>query len=214
MAIITKIEEQKNKKRVNIFVDDAFFCGLNKETAIIFHLKVGKEIDEKELQEAVFASEVKRAFEKASDYLGDRMHTKKELSDKLLKKGFEKKVIEDAIKKLEEYHYVDDRIFAKQFIQQNKRYSKRMLEIKLKEKGVSSNLISEFIGLKAEETELELCKKYALSYAKGKDFSDKTNVQKLYSSLARRGFSFEIIKSACKNIIQNCEDEEIFDDFD
>ena len=64
MAVITKIEEQKNKKRVNIFVDDAFFCGLNKETAVIFRLKVGLEVDDNKLKEAVFESEVKSAFEK------------------------------------------------------------------------------------------------------------------------------------------------------
>jgi regulatory protein len=117
MSVITKIEDQKNKKRVNIFVDDAFFCGLLKETAVIFKLKVGKEIDETVLKEAVFSSEVKSAFDKASDYLGLRMHTKKELFNKLLKKGYEKDVIEQAIKKLEEYHYVDDGLFAKQFTQ-------------------------------------------------------------------------------------------------
>ena len=37
---------QKNKSRVNIFVDDSFFCGLNKETALNFKLKINKEIDE------------------------------------------------------------------------------------------------------------------------------------------------------------------------
>ena len=45
MAVITKIELQKNKSRVNIFVDDSFFCGLNKETAVIFGLKENKEIE-------------------------------------------------------------------------------------------------------------------------------------------------------------------------
>ena len=66
MAIITKIEEQKNKKRVNIFVDDAFFCGLNKETAVVFKLKVGSEIDEELIKDAVFDSEVKSAIEKSN----------------------------------------------------------------------------------------------------------------------------------------------------
>ena len=94
MATITKIEEQKNKKRVNIFVDDAFFCGLNKETAVKFSLKVGKEITEEKLKEACFDSEVKSAFEKASNILGIRMHSKKEIFDKLFKKGYEKQVID------------------------------------------------------------------------------------------------------------------------
>ena len=102
MAVITKIEEQKNKKRVNIFVDNAFFCGLNKETAILFRLKENSEIDENTLKNAIFESEVKSAFEKAIDYISSRIHTKKELFDKLFKKGFEKKVVDSAIFKLEE----------------------------------------------------------------------------------------------------------------
>ena len=58
MAVITKIEQQKNKARVNIFVDDAFFCGLLKETAVIFKLKVGKEIDETVLKELNVYNEI------------------------------------------------------------------------------------------------------------------------------------------------------------
>ena len=65
MAKITKIEGQKNKARVNIFVDEAFFCGLEKETAIIFGLKVGSEVDEGKLSKAIAESETKRAFNKA-----------------------------------------------------------------------------------------------------------------------------------------------------
>ena len=113
MAVITKIEEQKNKKRVNIFVDDAFFCGLTKETAVVFKLKVGRDVNESQLQDAIFDSEVKMAFDKASDYLGSRMHSKKELFDKLLKKGYPKDVISKAIEKLEEYHYIDDGLYSK-----------------------------------------------------------------------------------------------------
>ena len=51
MGKITKIEDQKNKKRFNIFIDNAFFCGLIKEVAVLANLKVGKEIDEEELKQ-------------------------------------------------------------------------------------------------------------------------------------------------------------------
>ena len=167
MAIITKIEEQKNKKRVNIFVDDAFFCGLNKETAVIFRLKVGNEIEESKLQDAIFESEVKSAFEKASEYLGLRMHTKKELFDKLLKKGYQKDVISRAIEKLEEYRYVDDGLFSKHFITENKRYSKRVLELKLREKGVNTEIIGDSIDeYTSDEDEYDLCLKQAEKYVK------------------------------------------------
>lgn len=212
MAIITKIEEQKNKKRVNIFVDDAFFCGLGKETAVTYRLKVGNQIDEKVLKEAVFDSEVKSATEKGADYIGSRMHSKKELYDKLIKKGYEKQVVLKALEKLEEYHYVDDKIFAKQYIEQNAKYSKKILENKLKQKGISSDIILENIGNDDNNSDLELCKIYAQKYAKSKDLTKEGTVQKLYASLARKGFSFEIIKKACKLILnENCDEDNFLD---
>ena len=63
MGIITKVEQQKNKNRVNIFIDDSFFCGLEKETAILFGFKSGKIVDEDTILEAIKKSETKRAFD-------------------------------------------------------------------------------------------------------------------------------------------------------
>ena len=40
MAVITEITAQKKKKdRCNIFVDGAFFCGLQAETVVKYRLK-------------------------------------------------------------------------------------------------------------------------------------------------------------------------------
>lgn len=211
MAVITKIEEQKNKKRVNIFVDNAFFCGLNKETAILFRLKENSEIDENTLKTAIFESEVKSAFEKAIDYISSRIHTKKELFDKLFKKGFEKKVIDSAIFKLEEYNYVNDELFAKTFVQENYKYSKKMLENKLKQKGVSSEIISNVLELNTDEKEEELCEKQLKKLLKSKNKNDfsKEELQKIYMSLFRKGFEFDLIKRVCRKVlVQNLDEEE------
>ncbi len=208
MARITKIEQQKNKARVNIFVDDAFFCGLNKETAILFKLKTGLDIDENELQKAIEVSEIKSAFEKASDYLSSRMHSKKELFDKLVKKGYEKDIASKAIEKLEEYHYVDDFLFAKEFILQNNKLSKKMLENKLFFKGVSNGIIKELLQEKSDDEEIELCESFAKKYIKSKDITKDNGREKMFASLARKGFSFETIKKATKNLFDS-EDIEI-----
>ena len=211
MAVITKIEEQKNKKRVNIFVDNAFFCGINKETAILFRLKEDSEIDENTLKNAIFESEVKSAFEKAIDYISSRIHTKKELFDKLFKKGFEKKVVDSAIFKLEEYNYVNDELFAKTFVQENYKYSKKMLENKLKQKGVSSEIISNVLELNTDEKEEELCEKQLKKLLKNKNKNNfsKEELQKIYMSLFRKGFEFDLIKKVCRKVlVQNLDEEE------
>ncbi len=210
MAIVTKIEQQKNKSRVSIFVDGNYFCELEKETAIIFGLKLGAFVDEEKLSLAIFESEVKRAFEKGADYLASRIHSKKELITKLVKKGFSKDVAEKAVIKLADYGYVDDAMFAKSFVQVNSKYSKAVLEGRLRQKGIDKDIISEALLEVSGDAELELCIKYAKSYAKSRDVSTIEGKQKLYASLARRGFNFDTIKKACKNVTGNVE---FYEDF-
>ena len=212
MSVITKIEQQRNKSRVNIFVDGAFFCGLNKETAIIFRLKEGKEVDESKLQKAIFESEVKSAFEKSLDYLGRQMYSKKVLFDKLTLKGFSPEVSKAAIEKLESYRYVDDELFAKQFVQQNSKKSKRILKDKLQQKGVDKEIISKVLEENRAGDEFEICLLEAKKYAKNKTIDGAKDIQKFYASLARKGFDFSTIKKAVKTVInKDFEEENNFD---
>ena len=206
MAVITKIETQKNKSRVNIFVDDSFFCGLNKETAILFGLKENKEIDEDRLKSAIFESEVKSAFEKSLDIVGRRMHSKKELIDKLIKKGYQPEVCEKVIQKLEEYHYIDDALFAKQFVASNKKLSKRILKEKLIFKGVSSDIILEIIEERTPDDEFDLCLAQANKYLKSKQINSYQDIVKMQASLARKGFDFDIIKRVSNAVNQKLEE--------
>ena len=206
MPVITKIETQKNKSRVNIFVDDSFFCGLNKETAVIFGLKENKEVDEEKLKVAIFESEVKSAFEKSLDYLGRRMYTKKELIERLTQKGYVKEVAERVIEKLEEYRYIDDKLFAKQFFQSNGHLSKRVIQGKLIQKGVANDIISEIIEERTGESEFELCLLQAKKYLKSKKVNDIKDIQKMQASLARKGFDFDTIKKVCKITVKSEEE--------
>jgi len=197
---ITKIESQKNKNRVNIFVDGSFFCGLNKETAIAYGLKVDREIDEKYLTDVIFESEVKSAIEKTLNYVAIRMHTKKELLDKLVLKGFEKDIVLKAIDKLEEYHYVDDELYAKRFVSENKKYSKKMLYEKLSLKGVNREIIGNVLQSINDDSEYELCLKMAEKYTKNKKIETINDLRKMQQSLARKGFSFDLVSKVSRQV--------------
>ncbi len=208
MGIITKIEDQKNKKRFNIFVDNAFFCGLMKETAVMAGLKEGKEVDEEALNKIIFDSEVKRAFEKASSYLASREHSKKELISKLLTKGFDKDVAKEAVLKLEEYHYVDDFLFAKHYLEQNHKYSKLILENKLKEKGVEKEIIAQvFEEFFDEDEETKLLDKQIAKYIASKDMTKEGAKDKLKASLLRKGFGFDDVSKAMKKFCFNNDED-------
>ena len=216
MGLITKIEQQKNKNRVNIFVDDSFFCGLEKEIAVSFRLKVGKVVDEKELADATLESEKKRAFEKANDYLAVRMHSKFEISQKLRTKGFSNDVIDATIKKLEEYNLINDEIFASELIRQNQNLSKIMLKAKLQAKGVSSQVIENSLSELGDSGELSSCLQVAEKLIKTLKSSQKSKKQQLIEKLSRRGFGYDTIKKSIQ-IIENKSgklDEIDLDDFD
>lgn len=200
MGVITKIEEQKNKNRVNIYVDDSFFCGLEKETAVIFGLKLNKEVDEKELEQAVIKSEEKRSFEKAISLIEKKMNTKKELKDKLLKRGFSEDCIKSTINKLEEYHYIDDDLYAKLFIEQNPNLSKKMISNKLMQKGINKEIIEKNLLCIDNETEYENCMAFAKKFLKTSKIENFNDKQKFMAKLVRRGFSFDIIKNVMSNL--------------
>ncbi len=205
MSVITKIESQRNKSRVNIFVDDSFFCGLNKETAVIFGLKPGKIVEEDELKKVIIESEVKSAFEKSLDYLTRRMNSKKELSEKLTKKGYSAEVVQKAIEKLEDYHYVDDELFAKQFADSYPKLSKKMLKEKLALKGISSDIVLEIISDRTDENEFELCLLQAKKYLKTKTISNYNDYQKMQVSLFRKGFDYDLVKRVCRELVDKSE---------
>ena len=74
---ITKIEVQKrNKNRVNLYLNDEFFCGLSLETVVRNHLKEGQNISEQDVEYLKNETEKQVALEKATGYISKCQKTK------------------------------------------------------------------------------------------------------------------------------------------
>lgn len=192
---ITKLEVQKkNKNRVNLYLNEEFYCGLSLEAVVKYNLKVGQEIEEQKLEFLQTDSEREIAQNKAISYISKYQKTEKELKDYLVKKGFDEEIVLEVIKKLKEYSFVDDDIYAKNFIKsKSKKSGKRKLSFELKKRGIDENLINENIKEYADDSEtiLPLCEKYLKN--KPRDYKTK---QKAYRFLSSRGFVSEDIISA------------------
>lgn len=81
MKEITKLQVQaKDKNRVNVYLDNQFFGGLDMETAVKYNLKVGSCISEQKLEEIQFESEKRTAYNKALKLLNIRRKTQKEIN--------------------------------------------------------------------------------------------------------------------------------------
>ncbi|MBQ9790529.1 MAG: RecX family transcriptional regulator [Clostridia bacterium] len=194
MGTITEISSQKNKKRVNVFVDGEFVSGLSFESAVKHGLKTGKVIDEGKLKLIIEESEVSSAFEAALGMIAITSKSSKEIKDKLARKGFNESVIQKAIDKLKEYRYLNDAEFAKAFVRSFPGKSRRELESKLKQKGILAEDMAEALAEIDEESEKDGALAYARKYLRGKEWNEKTK-NNLFAGLARKGFSFDIISS-------------------
>lgn len=190
---ITEITPQRRKGRYNIYVDGEFFSGIDDLAIVQTGLKTGMEIDEEKLKEVVFSCEVRSAFEKLVDLLS-AMRSKKDLQDKLKTKGYAKDVIDSAIKKAEDYGYIDDREFARCFVSSKKNKSRREIKEALISKGIDKEIIEEALSGISNDDERNIASALAEKYMKNKTCDQKT-LQNLYAFLMRKGFGGEMISS-------------------
>ncbi len=191
MSIITAITAQvKNKKRCNLFIDGEFFAGISFETVLKERLKVGQEVDQKDLADIILASDRVEAVEKAVEYCSKTLKTKKQVKTYLLGKGYSEDIVWHTIDKLIEYNLINDMEYAKRYLETtSKTQGKRLAEYKLMMKGLKKEDVS-IVYDDLEISSNENAKVVAEKYLRNKE-QTKENLAKTYRYLISRGFSYE-----------------------
>ena len=136
--------------------------------------------------------------------------TEKELRDKLKSgKKYDDDTIDKTIEFLKKHKYIDDEAFVKRYFEIHKnnncyRQMKNKLFIKgIKKELIDKILLEEFNDEKIDESNTIkklLLKKYP-NYYKEKDDMDIKEKNKVFSYLARKGFSYEDISTVLREII-------------
>ncbi len=213
---ITDIKEAvKDKNRVNIYIDDKFFCSLDISQVVDLHLKVSKELSEEEYAEIKQASEFGKFYTRALEYTLLRPRSSKEIRDYLKKKtisrkiriknrrtgeyetrekrGYDVSLIPLVFSRLEERGYIDDYRFAKLWVE-NRNVSKgtsiKKLRLELMQKGIDSRIIDQVFAETTRSDDDELEKIIAKKRHK---YSDD---QKLIQYLLRAGFNYSDVLDA------------------
>ena len=211
---VTKLSSQKrDTSRANMYIDEEFFCGVSLNTLAKFNIYLGKEIDEKLLQEILINELYNRFSDRAMSYIAraikteyqlrrylkDLAYKKKDVWYSDIEKGKLEKIFEDVIKKLKEYGYLDDGIFAEQFILsriKNKPRGKSILISELMSKGVSKDIASEKVEELVEDEYSVLVDTYRKKY---KEEKITLNDRKKIDFLRRKGFNWELIEKYINN---------------
>ena len=206
---ITELRKQKGKKDMfSIFVDGQFVCSLDNYTIFKHKLSVGQEIDKQLLENMQCESMSDFAFSQSVDLLSKMMKTEKQMRDYLHKKGYLKKVVDDVVKKLKEYRYLNDEFYAGCFVKQKSNsFGKFKIRNELKLKGISEEVINN--ALEEIEPDEQVILQVAKKYLKNKEL-DKNTVSKLGRHLASKGFSWDEINN-CLNKIKL---EETYEDWE
>ncbi len=174
---------------------------VDKETAARFGLKKDMLIDDEFLKGLVTDSAFTRAKSKAIYLLSNREYSAKEMTERLLRDGFDKCAVESAVELLVEAGVIDDLRFAESYaysLREGRKLGYYAIMRELTLKGVDREIAERYASVYKED-ETETAKQIILS--KYKDFaSDEKIKRRMYSALQRKGYSFSTINSAIEQI--------------
>lgn len=203
MSIITSIKPQKNKKRVNIYLDDKFGFGLDLENFVKLGLKVEQELSEDRVAEILKKAELQKTLEKLLRFSTLRPRSEREINNWLKKYKVHRSLISSLLKKLKRLELLDDKKFAQWWVDQRMSFrprSKRILNQELRIKGIDRNTIEDVLAeVVIDEVKIakEILSKKMYKWEKLPEFEAK---KKMGEFLARKGFGWSIINKVIKEL--------------
>ncbi len=210
--VITKIEPQKkHKNRSSVFLDGSFAFGISDFDVLRFHLKEGETLTENALETIRNEVLVQDAQQYALRLLDCTAYTEQALRRKLKEHGCDSQTIDRTIAFLAEYRYVDDRGFARRYINaalNTGRSGMRKIQYDLMGKGIARDIIeeicAEFDNEELRQNEYSAVLPLLEKKLKG-DYSFP-NIMKAKRYCLSRGFSQDAIDSAIRQL-KNSEEE-------
>jgi regulatory protein len=204
---IQKISK-KDSKNVAVKFDNDEVLFLAYEVLVKYGLKKNDELSEDYISFLIKENRSYFIKQAAFRIIGRRPHSKKELSLKLYKKGYEKELIEETLKNLSENNYLDDFKFALQFTDEKSRklWGKIKLKTELIKKGISSEIIERILNEKFSEDDnlssaLQLAER-KLSLLSERNVPENKIQNKIISYLLSKGYEYETAKRTVDLLIK------------
>jgi regulatory protein len=197
---VTALKIQRHHpNRVNVYLDNEYSFGLSRITAA--WLQVGQELSPTKIAKLKAEDEREIAYIQALRYLDYRPRSRAEVRRNLEKHDISAEVINDVFKRLERSGLVNDERFAQDWVQNRSDFrprSRRALAYELRQRGLNDTAIEKALeGLNEETLAYQAAVRQSRRY-EGLEMRDFRN--KLGSYLARRGFSYEIIKNVVARV--------------
>lgn len=194
MKILSIVDLDKKKKKV--YLDNGEYFALYSGEIRKFQIEEGMELKDSVYQEIVYEVLEKRARERMLYLLKDSDKTEQQIRKKLEAGFYPQTAIEAAVAFGKKYHYIDDERYIENFVRGNgQRLSRKEVEYKLLQKGISKELCQKCYEQMGDQGEQEEEAIERLLRKKNVNFSEITQEkrQKIYAYFMRKGFSYERI---------------------
>jgi len=132
-------------------------------------------------------------------FIGYRSRSEKEIIDRLRKKKIDEKMISEIMAKLQEWKFIDDIAFAKQWIESrvvNRHKSIRLVRLELLKKGIKKEIIDSLFENLSKESDVISIEAIIRKKIKRLNIQDRNDLQKLSRYLLGKGFDWETVKEA------------------
>ncbi|HSL89882.1 MAG TPA: regulatory protein RecX [Ignavibacteriaceae bacterium] len=199
---------KKDDNTVVIYLDNKEKLFLSYEIYLKNGLRKGSEISEDRFSLLVVQNRKYHIRQKAISFLAKRIHSKRELENKLRKKNYEIELIKAVLDELEEKGLIDDNTFANQFSDEklnSKKWGLQKVKSELFKKGISADVIKDVVKIYADSESQQtsandLVKKKLNLISKRENDQKKIN-QKLIAFLLSRGYDYDIAREAVREVI-------------
>ena len=206
-------------EKIHLSLDGEYIATVNADYWFTCGIKSGSEVTPEQLEELLTESARRKMMNKALDLLSLRDYSRRELSDKLVTKAWEKKEqkdmdlgslkqqASDICDRLEELGLVDDGRYARRYtadLINLKHLSPRGVRQKLFEKGIDRDLIDEILGEVTIDEKAQIRAIIEKKYARA--LTDEKGQRRCANALARLGFSYGDIKSVMREYIELSEE--------
>lgn len=201
MKTITALKIQvRDKNKVNVFLNNTYFCSLSLETVMKYNLKPNMMVEEAVIEKYQMESEKSLAYDKALKLISTRYKTQKEVEKYLEEKGYLPSTIWYVIKKLLDYNFIDDERYVESYLSHHKeKDGVNKIRQQLLMKGIREEIIES--ALSKVENQFDEIIKFKEKYMKGKE-ETRENYMKLYRYLIGKGFKSDEILQVLKGEIK------------
>lgn len=199
--LITLLERQRGRRRVNVHIDGAFAFSLPADLVALHNLRQGQDVAPALVDALREADARQRCMDSALRLLARRPRSERELRDALARRRFERAHIAEAIARLRAMGYLDDAAFARFWVENrdaSSPRSRRLLRAELRGRGVGAPIAAEATAEVDDEDAAYRAAARRLRAFSGLD--EESFRRRLGGFLLRRGFAYAV----CERAVARC----------